>query len=215
MRPNTLSLLLMAVLLSVGTAFAGQDLDGGTPHITHVTGLGHGMAGLHHPFDGAFLGVQLTDLTPELRQHFGVPEDVGVMVSRVVGDSPAFRAGVQVGDVITGVSSAEITSSRSLSAEISRREGGDTVNLEIWRKGGVEQISATLEERSGSGMTSHHVQLGDCEGDDCGTHLVDFTHCAGEEPCRVEVRCEDGDCSCTVDGEPAECEGLHEGHTGD
>ena len=46
---------------------------------------------------GGYLGVELVDLTPELREHFGAPRDVGVMVGRVEPGSPAARAGLEVG----------------------------------------------------------------------------------------------------------------------
>src|SRR5262245_15606747 len=47
---------------------------------------------------GGFLGVQLIGITPELRQHYGVPKDAGVLVGAVEADSPAAKAGIQVGD---------------------------------------------------------------------------------------------------------------------
>jgi len=60
---------------------------------------------------GGFLGVQLTDLTAELRTHFGVAADAGVMVAKVVDDSAAFRAGLAAGDIITRVDGESIGSS--------------------------------------------------------------------------------------------------------
>ena len=47
-----------------------------------------------------YLGIGLTDLTPELRAHFGVPEASGVMVSKVEPGSPAEKAGLQPKDRI-------------------------------------------------------------------------------------------------------------------
>src|SRR5688500_12390489 len=43
-----------------------------------------------------YLGVGLTEMTPELRAHFGVPEEAGVMVSSVEDGSPADKAGLKV-----------------------------------------------------------------------------------------------------------------------
>ena len=43
-----------------------------------------------------FIGVQLMSLTPELREHFGVPSEAGVMVSKVFEDTPAERAGIEI-----------------------------------------------------------------------------------------------------------------------
>ena len=53
--------------------------------------VAEGGRGLHAAHGGgAFLGVQLSDLTAELRTHFGVPDDAGVLVGKVVDGSPAF-----------------------------------------------------------------------------------------------------------------------------
>jgi serine protease Do len=57
-------------------------------------------------FDGSprtgRLGVQLSELTPQLAEYFGA-KDGGVLVSSVGGDSPAAKAGLKAGDVITSV----------------------------------------------------------------------------------------------------------------
>jgi len=174
---------------------------------------------------GGFLGVGLTELTPELRAHFGVPESAGVMVSKVVDDSAAQSAGVQVGDIITLVDSKEVASGGALSHAIGSHEGGETVTLEVWRDGRVQQLSATLGENEGLHMAMmprmrmHHGATGDgamqrrieihCEdGDeDCGMGSMDVGDfdCGGAEECEVRVQCTDDGCSCTVNDEDADC----------
>jgi membrane-associated protease RseP (regulator of RpoE activity) len=93
-----------------------------------------------------YLGVQLVDLTPELRTHFGVPEEAGVMVSSVVEESPASRAGIQTGDIITAVDGEPVQRSFELARRIGGHEDGDTVDLETWRDGKVLSLAAVLEE---------------------------------------------------------------------
>jgi len=56
------------------------------------------------------LGVQLTDTTPELREHLGGSRDAGVLVGKVIDDSAAEEAGVEVGDLIVAVGDDEIGS---------------------------------------------------------------------------------------------------------
>lgn len=153
-------------------------VDGG-PHGSHYafrTGLGG---------ESGFLGVQLTDLTSELRTHFGVNEDHGVMVSKVVDDSAAFRAGLQVGDVITRLDGEAVASTRDLTHAVRSREEGDTVNLEVWREDRYETLSATLDKQEPFGRFAH----------------------------RVEIDCDDGDCECWLDGEHIDCEDLHTEHS--
>ncbi len=93
-----------------------------------------------------FLGVGLKELTPELQTHFGAPEGSGVLVASVSDESPAAAAGIRVGDVITAVDGLAVDSSRDLSREI-RHRPGDSVAIELVRKGEPRQVTATLGER--------------------------------------------------------------------
>ncbi|HEX6898551.1 MAG TPA: PDZ domain-containing protein [Thermoanaerobaculia bacterium] len=101
-------------------------------------------------FRRGFLGVNLTDLTPELRAHFGVPEGEGAMVSRVEAGSPAEKAGVKVGDILTSVDGQTIKSSWDVMAKIRGTEDGQQVPLEIWRNGRAQNLTATIVERERS-----------------------------------------------------------------
>lgn len=96
---------------------------------------------------GAYLGVELVNLNEPLRAHFGVPEGSGVMISNVVDASPAARAGVQVGDILTRFDGEDVTSSRKLTTMVRKAEAGDPADLEIWRDGKVQTVSTTLDER--------------------------------------------------------------------
>jgi len=185
-----------------------------------------GEDGAHYSFgtafagQGGFLGVQLTDLTPELRTHFGVATDEGVMVAKVVDDSAAFRAGLAAGDIITRIDGKTVRSSGDLTHAIRSREEGETVSLEIWRDGSLEAISATLDKNEQMSAFRRHVMI-DCEDDegDCGAVFVGQSHhgmtveCPdGEEECEVKIDCDDGSCECTVNGNSIDCEELHTGH---
>ena len=194
--------------------------------------LGDAGARLHGRHGGgAFLGVQLTELTPELRTHFGVPDDAGVMVGKVVDDSPALRAGLEVGDIVTAVGDKPVASASALARAIRGNEDGDTVVLEVWRDGRVQKIDAALEERerrpaiarrsvsrSSNGQTEERVIeiKVDCEdGQDCTVDVdeggsFDFaaSACGDSGECEVNVDCDGGDCACTVNGEAADCSAL-------
>ena len=96
---------------------------------------------------GGFIGVQLVDLTPELRAHFGIPENAGVMVSAVSEDGPAATAGALVGDIITAVDGEEIGSAGELARLVRQAEEGDFANLEVWRDGKVMTLTTTIAVR--------------------------------------------------------------------
>jgi membrane-associated protease RseP (regulator of RpoE activity) len=94
-----------------------------------------------------FIGVTLLEITPELRVHFGAQKDAGVLVSDVRSDSPAAKAGLEVGDVITAVDGKRIRWSGDVSREIRSRKAGDTVPLDLVRGGASRKLTVTVEER--------------------------------------------------------------------
>ena len=112
-----------------------------------------------------YLGVGLTDLTPELRTHFGVPEDAGVIVSKVEPGSPAEKAGVRVGDILTSVDGKEIKSTWDVQWKIRGQEEGQQVPLEVWRNGKVQTLSATVEKRERSEVDMAPFFFKDEDGD--------------------------------------------------
>ena len=112
----------------------------------------------------AFLGVQTVELTPELRQHFQVPQEVGIMISRITSDSPAERCGLQVGDILTSVDGEPISSSDELVRAIGESEIDTSTLLEIWRSGKVQTLTATLVEREGPWVDIRQFHLGDHHG---------------------------------------------------
>ncbi|MDX1385551.1 MAG: PDZ domain-containing protein, partial [Thermoanaerobaculia bacterium] len=142
----------------------GLDLDLGDLDCTeegdHRVCVAHKVIESHggEPVRRGYLGVELTRLTPELRRHFGVPEDQGVMVSRVAEDSPAAAAGLEVGDVVTAVDGEAIAHPRDLVHAIRPHREGDLATVEVYREGLLEQITVSLAEREGRHLRLH---LGD------------------------------------------------------
>lgn len=96
---------------------------------------------------GGYLGIELTSLTPELRGHFGAPDDAGVMVSRVEPGSPAEAAGLAVGDVITSVDGEGIASPQKLGLAVRSHEPGETVELVVVRDGRALDFDVEVGER--------------------------------------------------------------------
>jgi membrane-associated protease RseP (regulator of RpoE activity) len=94
-----------------------------------------------------YLGVELTELTPELRAHFGAPKDAGVMVARVVSGSPADKAGLKVGDIITSLDRKAVESSWDVRARVRALAEGAALPLEVQRDGRSEALTATVVQR--------------------------------------------------------------------
>ena len=94
-----------------------------------------------------YLGAFLTDLTPELRTHFGASAEAGVMVGKVEAGSPAEAAGLQVGDVITAVDGERVASSGDVRRRIRALDDGETAALEVRRDGKLVNLAATVVQR--------------------------------------------------------------------
>lgn len=163
---------------------------------------GHGSWGFSFGGPRSFLGVQLVDVTPELRRHFGASGDVGVLVSRVVEGTPADFAGLRAADLIVAFDGEPVSSAAELRGFVSPREAGDRVRLEVWRDGSPLDFEVTVEVRE---PRMRRVAL-DCEGSDGCPGRADFGDlCPDDESCWVEIDCDDGECDCEVNGEAVEC----------
>ncbi|HXV77626.1 MAG TPA: PDZ domain-containing protein [Candidatus Polarisedimenticolaceae bacterium] len=65
------------------------------------------------------VGLEVEEITPALRQHFGAPAGAGVLVTRVDAGGAAAEAGVEVGDVVVRVGETEIRTERDLRGNLS------------------------------------------------------------------------------------------------
>lgn len=94
-----------------------------------------------------YLGVSLLDLTPELRDHFGVPEGSGVMVSKVEPGSPAEKAGIKVGDILTLIDGKAMKSTWDVMGKVRTYDNNQQVPVEIWRNGKAQTVTAPIVTR--------------------------------------------------------------------
>jgi serine protease Do len=92
------------------------------------------------------VGVRIQEITPDLATSFGLKSTDGALVTMVEKGSPADKAGILIGDVILKVDGKPIQSTNELPRLIAETAPGTTVTLEIWRRGAVKQITATVGE---------------------------------------------------------------------
>ncbi len=93
------------------------------------------------------MGVTIQDLTPELADAMQLPAYSGALVSEVLAGSPAERAGLRAGDVITRLDGDEVTSSAVLRNRVGMKRPGDSVALAVARGGQTLDISLALGDR--------------------------------------------------------------------
>lgn len=92
---------------------------------------------------GRRIGVTLTTLTDQLAKHFGVAS--GVLVTEVRADSPAAKAGLMAGDIITEVDGKAVSDDSDIVTAIAGKKEGD-ISLKVVRGGVTQTISVTPEE---------------------------------------------------------------------
>ncbi len=105
------------------------------------------------PPDGAFLGVNLQEMTDELREAFGATDGRGVLVARVQEDSPAAHAGIKAGDMIVRLDKKDVTRVDDVYRALAYFDPGAEVGVGIVRQGKPLQLNVTLGERqAGAGV---------------------------------------------------------------
>lgn len=91
-----------------------------------------------------WLGIIGIDISRELARRFNLTVDTGVMVMRVIPESPAERADLQSGDVVAAVGDARVASMEDLQREIRTRTAGDAVSLVVVRGSDEGRVRVTL-----------------------------------------------------------------------
>lgn len=95
-----------------------------------------------------FLGVSLQPVDKDIAEAFGLEKAEGALVSEVVKDSPADKAGIKQGDVIIEYNNTPVKSLGSFRNEISLMPPGSEVELKINRKGQIMTIPVSLGSAS-------------------------------------------------------------------
>jgi S1-C subfamily serine protease len=93
---------------------------------------------------GAFIGVEITSMTPSLQQEYGFTVSTGAVVMSVITGTGAAAAGVKQGDIIIGINKTSIGSAQDVGSVISALRPGDVITLHIVRGKRHITISVTL-----------------------------------------------------------------------
>jgi serine protease Do len=93
-----------------------------------------------------YIGVGITDVTPENSKFFHMTSAEGAVISQVESGSPGAKAGLKVGDVITEIDGHKVSDASQLQLEVGQKRPGSTANLQVMRDGKEVKIPVTLEE---------------------------------------------------------------------
>lgn len=97
---------------------------------------------------GNYLGVDLQELNPDLASYFQADAKSGVLVTRVDDDSPAEKAGLRAGDIISQFNGKKVTAADDLKDALDDLKEGEDAKLTVLRHGKQQQITAHPEQRS-------------------------------------------------------------------
>jgi serine protease Do len=92
-----------------------------------------------------WLGVLIQDVTRDLAESFGMATPAGALVAQVVPESPAAKAGVQVGDVIVEFAGKEIATSAMLPPLVGSSEIGERMSMKVLRDGKLRTLNVEIE----------------------------------------------------------------------
>ncbi|MEX2188525.1 MAG: DegQ family serine endoprotease [Pirellulales bacterium] len=95
----------------------------------------------------AYLGAAIQPLMPDLAKEFHVDANRGALVSKVMPESPAEKAGLKRGDVVVRFGDQAIVSPSQLVSEVEQTPTGQTRTLEFIRDGKPQRIDVTLREQ--------------------------------------------------------------------
>ena len=91
-----------------------------------------------------WIGVQIQTVTPDIADSLGLKQATGALVSEPQKDSPAAKAGIASGDVITSLNDAPVHDPRELARKIGTMSPGTTVKLDVVHNGQNKTVSLTL-----------------------------------------------------------------------
>ena len=114
-----------------------------------------------------YLGVRMRDLDVWVRKDLGYEGAIGSAIYMITPKSPAEKAGLKPGDIILKYNQEEIISTGQLISLVQRSKIDVPAKIQIWRKGEIIEIEATIRESSpiqnqndASRLTDHEMNLG-------------------------------------------------------
>jgi serine protease Do len=93
-----------------------------------------------------YIGIGITDVTPENSKFFELKENTGAVVTQVEPESPGAKAGLKVGDVISEIDGQKVGDAGELQVEVGQKRPGTTLKLAVLRDGKTVTVPVTLEE---------------------------------------------------------------------
>ncbi len=121
----------------------------------------------HGSVTRGWIGVQIQPVTPDIADSLGLKKAEGALVAEPQANSPAQKAGIEAGDVITSVDGKEVKDARDLAKKIGAMAPKSSVKLTVLHKGAEKTLTLTLgelpntkEARAGAADTDSSADVG-------------------------------------------------------
>ena len=106
----------------------------------------------HGKVTRGLLGVNIQDLNESLAKSFGLSDTNGALVAQVIPGSPAEKAGIKAGDVISKFNGKEVTGAAELKNIVGEQKPGTTVKLTVFRDKKTFDVNVTVSERTAQAL---------------------------------------------------------------
>ncbi|MFZ2958094.1 MAG: Do family serine endopeptidase [Candidatus Ozemobacteraceae bacterium] len=92
-----------------------------------------------------YVGITMSPVTPELAEHFSLPDKNGTVIMEINPGTPGAKAGLQLMDIIRSIDGKPMNSSNDVQKLVLSKNVGDVVQMKILREGSEKTIPITLE----------------------------------------------------------------------
>ncbi len=122
-----------------------------------------------------WLGVMIQSVSEELAGALALPGSDGALVAGITPDSPAARAGIQVGDVILSFNQTEVGDLKDLPRLVAEATPGKQAKLTVWRDGKERELEVTIMRTPETVASAPEPETGATEGGKLGLVLAPLT----------------------------------------
>ncbi|WP_301750649.1 Do family serine endopeptidase [uncultured Erythrobacter sp.] len=113
-----------------------------------------------------YLGIRLQPVDEDLALSLGLPKRRGELAQTVEENSPAAKAGLRAGDILTKVNGKDVTADQTVSFLVANLQPGTTVPVEVLREGSRTNINVTLGKRPSEAELQAQAQTFDPDAEE-------------------------------------------------
>jgi len=124
--------------------------------------------------DHGFIGVQVQAVTKDVADALGLEKPEGALIADVGTDTPAARAGVKSGDVVTAVDGKSVRTPKDLSRSIADLSPGDKATVAVWRDGKSQDLNVVVGGSDGE-VRQATADKGEANQPSIGVGLANLT----------------------------------------